>query len=172
MWMKRLVLYSVGPACFLGCIMLLGEQTITALTYLRAIFVLVVLFWVRCECFMWLRADAMCHAVEAMRRTMEAYTRATEGGDTAVNLSDYHTLLCEINSLSQTIVHLSEQANLLREIKGAVLKSARYSRSVLGLLNSGSSSPKRGSGSSERAKRKLRRSSLSDSCISLPRAPS
>ena len=167
-----LILYAVGPVCILGCSMLLGEQTITALTYLRAIFVLVVLFWVRCECFMWLRADAMCHAVEAMRRTMEAYTRATEGGDTAVNLSDYHTLLCEINSLSQTIVHLSEQENLLREIRGAVLKSARYSRTVLGLLNGGSSSPKGGHGSDERARRKLRRSSLSDSCLSSPRAPS
>jgi len=170
--MKLFIICSAGLVCLLGCLLCLSEQAIVALTSLRAIFVLVVLFWVRCECFMWLRADAMCHAVEAMRHTVEAYTRATEGGDTAVNLSDYHTLLCEINSLSQTIVHLSEQANLLREIKGAVLKSARYSRSVLGLLNGGSSSPKRGIGSSERAKRRLRRSSLSDSCISLPRAPS
>jgi hypothetical protein len=152
--------------------MLLGEQTITALTYLRAIFVLVVLFWVRCECFMWLRADAMCHAVEAMRRTVEAYKNVKRGGDAAVSLSDYHALLCEINSLSQTIVNLSDQRNLLREMKGAVLKSARYSRTVLGLLNGGSCSPKGGSGSSERARRKLRRSSLSDSCLSSPRAPS
>ena len=167
-----LIFCSLGLACFVGCTLWLSGLTITALTYLRALFVLVVLFWVRCECFMWLRADAMCHAVEAMRRTVEAYKNVKRGGDTAVSLSDYHALLCEINSLSQTIVNLSDQRNLLREMKGAVLKSARYSRSVLGLLNGGSSSPKRGSESSEGAKRKLRRSSLSDSCISLPRAPS
>jgi hypothetical protein len=170
--MKLFIICSAGLVCLLGCLLCLSEQAIVALTSLRAIFVLVVLFWVRCECFMWLRADAMCHAVEAMRRTVEAYKNVKRGGDTAVNLSDYHALLCEINSLSQTIVNLSDQRNLLREMKGAVLKSARYSRTVLGLLNGGSCSPKGGSGSSERVRRKLRRSSLSDSCLSSPRAPS
>ena len=121
---------------------------------------------------MWLRVDAVCHVVEAMRSAMEAYRAAKRGGETDLSASDYHMLLCEINSLSQTIVNLSDQRNLLREMKGAVLKSARYSRTVLGLLNGGSCSPKGGSGSSERVRRKLRRSSLSDSCLSSPRAPS
>jgi hypothetical protein len=166
--MKMLILCCMGLTCFLGCIMWLSEQTITVLTYLRAIFVLVVLFWVRCECFMWLRADAMCHAVEAMRSAMEAYRTAKRGGETDLSVSDYHMLLCEINSLSQTVVNLSDQQTLLREIRAGVLKSARYSRHAFGLLNGGSASPKRVNGSPERVRRKLRRSSLSDSCISLP----
>ena len=198
--MKMLIFCSLGLACFVGCTLWLSGLTITALTYLRALFVLVVLFWVRCECFMWLRADAMCHLVEAMSSAMEAYRTAKRGD---VSVSDYHTLLCEIHGLSQTILHLSDQQALLQEIRGGVLKSARYSRHVFGLLNGGRASPKRASSSSEgvlnggraspkrgssssegvlndgRAspkrtssssegvRRKLRKRSLSDSCLSL-----
>ena len=177
-----LIFCSAGLACFVGCTLWLSGLTITALTYLRALFVLVVLFWVRCECFMWLRADAMCHVVEAMSSAMEAYRTAKRGD---VSVSDYHTLLCEIHGLSQTILHLSDQQALLQEIRGGVLKSARYSRHVFGLLNGGRASPKRASSSSEgvlndgraspkrtsssseRVRRKLRKRSLSDSCLSL-----
>jgi hypothetical protein len=197
--MQLLIFCSVGLACFLGCTVWRSGQTITALTYLRALFVLVVLFWVRCECFVWMRvdvdetitalaylralfvlvvlfwvrcecfmsmrADDMCHVVEAMSIATEAYRTAKRGD---VSVSDYHTLLCEINSLSQTILRLSDQKALLQDIRGGVLKSARYSKHAFGLLNGGGASPKRTGSSSDMAWRKLHRCGFSDSCLSLP----
>jgi hypothetical protein len=36
------------------------------LALLRVLFVLALLFWVRCELFVWPRVDAVCGAVESM----------------------------------------------------------------------------------------------------------
>jgi hypothetical protein len=163
--------------CLLFCILSFDEQTVATLTTPRSVFVLVLLFWVRCEVFMRLRVDAMCHAVETMCHSVKAdkMTKEAHGlGGTVVSLSDHHALLCEIRNLSQTMVNLSDQRVLLHEIRSDVRKSARCSRDVLDRMDC-SSSP--GSLSScdrallqrvETARKQFRRSGTSESCISVP----
>jgi hypothetical protein len=160
--------------CLLFCILSFDEQAMATLATPRSMFVLVLLFWVRCECFMRLRVDAVCRAVEAMCHFVKVEKTTKDDRGAAVSLSDYHALLCELRDLSQTVANLSEQRTLLHEIRGEVRKSTRCSRDVLDRMDR-SSSP--GSLSSceqtllqrvEMARRQFRRSGTSESCISVP----
>ena len=71
--------------------------------------------------------------------------------------SDFTALVGEIRCLGQTIVRLSDQHILLREIRAGVLKTARYSKEALSRAERAENI--------ERARRQLRRGSLSDGCM-------
>ena len=123
------------------CVLFSSDQTMAVLALLRVLFVLALLFWVRCELFVWPRVDAVCGAVEAMCHAVEsrqAEKLAKKDREAPVNLSDYHALLCEIKSLNQTIANLSSQQTLLREIRVGVLRCMRFTRDVLGRLDDSS----------------------------------
>ena len=167
--MKRLVPIL---SCLLCCVLFSSDQTMAVLTLPRVLFVLALLFWVRCELFVWPRVDAVCGAVEAMclaAGSRQPDAHAKNGCETPVSLSDYHALLCEIKCLNETIANLSSQQTLLREIRVGILRSVRFTRDVLGRLDDSPCS--RGSGQSvEMARKRLRGGSLSEGCISVPDA--
>jgi hypothetical protein len=151
-------------ACLLWCVLCSSDQTVAILTSPRAVLALALLFWARCEFFMRQRVDAVCGAVEAMCHAVEsrqAEKLAKKDREAPVNLSDYHALLCEIKSLNQTIANLSSQQTLLREIRVGVLRCMRFTRDVLGRLDDSSCE------CIEMARKQLRRTSLSESCISM-----
>ena len=160
--------------CLLCCILCASDQTIATLTSPRVVLVFVLMFWVRCECFICMRIDAMCCAVKTMCDAVGPNATAKEPCRTAVSLSEHHALLCEIKSLNQTVAHLSDQQALLLEIRNGVLKSMRCSRDVFDRMNSSSSQDSSPSCSRdvkkhiEMARRHFRRSSASESCISFP----
>ena len=165
--MKRLVPIL---SCLLCCVLFSSDQTMAVLTLPRVLFVLALLFWVRCELFVWSRVDAVCCAVEAMclaAGSRQSDAHAKNGCESPVSLSDYHALLCEIKCLNETIANLSSQQTLLREIRVGILRSVRFTRDVLGRLDHSSSESRR---SVEMARKQLRRGSLSESCISVPDA--
>jgi hypothetical protein len=146
----------------LCCIIFSSSETLAALSSSRVVFVLVLLFWARCEFIVCLRVDAMSCAVEAMCRAMQAKSNR----ETPVTLSDYHALLCEIKCLNQTVVNLSSQQALLREIRVGVLRSVRCFRDVVRRLDGLSC----GCGSHQGidvARNQSLRGCFSDSCISM-----
>ena len=156
----------------LCCVLFSSEQTMAVLTLPRVLFVIALLFWNALRALCMAKKDAVCSVVEALGHTAgsrQVDERAKDGRKTQLSLSDYHALLCEIKCLNETIVNLSSQQTLLREIRVGVLRSVRLSRDVLDRLDDSSCS--RGSGRSvEMAKKQLRRGSLSESCISVPDA--
>ena len=154
----------------LCCVLFSSEQTVAVLTLPRVLFVIALLFWNALRALCMAKKDT--GAVEAVGHAAgspQVDERAKDGRKTQLSLSDYHALLCEIKCLNETIVNLSSQQTLLREIRVGVLRSVRLSRDVLDRLDDSSCS--RGSGRSvEMAKKQLRRGSLSESCISVPDA--
>ena len=121
----------------------------------------------------------MCHAAVAPQANMEK-----EQCRTAVSLSEYHALLCEVKSLNQTVTNLSDQHALLLEIRNAVLKVLRCSKKE-DVFRKARSSPSQDEQEQdeaqpssspspsrdlkkhiEMAKRHFRRSGGSESCIS------
>ena len=152
----------------LCCILCSSSETMAPLTSPRVVLVLALLFWARCEFFVRLRVDAVCSAVEAMCHAMGSRQADGHARETPVSLSEYHSLLYDIRCLNQTIVNLSGQQTLLREIRAGVMKSVRCSKDVLDRLDGCSRESEQ---CIETARRQLRRSSLSESFISVPSAP-
>jgi hypothetical protein len=131
----------------LSGILCISDHSLTTIVSSRAALVLVLLFCARWERSMWLRDELMGETCRLAKASFES----------AMTLSDFHALLCEIKCLSQTVVQLSDQHALLREIKTGVHKAARCSKEVLSKIEE--------TERVEKARRKLRRGSLSDSCI-------
>ena len=163
----------------LFCILSFDEQTMATLASPRSMFVLALLFWVRYECFMRLRVDAACRAVEVMCHSVKTDNRTNEDrglSGAVIGLSDYHALLCEIRDFSRAVANLSDQRTLLHEIKSEVRRSARCSKDVLDRMGRSSSVDSMSSSDCtsrshvEKARNAFRRSGMSEGCISVPKS--
>ena len=160
-------------------IFFLDEQTMAMLAAPRPMLVLALLFWARCECFIRLRVDAACRAVEAVCHSVKADNKTKEDrglGETVVGLSDYHELLCEIRDFSRAVMTLSDQRTLLHDIRGEVRRSAKCSKDVLDRISRSSSVDSVSSSDCtsrshvEKARKAFRRSGMSEGCISVPKS--
>ena len=137
--MKIEVVVFLGLLC---CILLLSDHALAAIVSSRAVFVLALLFCARWE--------------RSMRRREDAVEGLAKLGRESTD-SDFTALVGEIRCLGQTVVRLSDQHILLREIRAGVLKTARYSKEALSRAERAENI--------ERARRQLRRGSLSDGCM-------
>jgi hypothetical protein len=93
-------------AVLLCCVLCFSDQAL--LTSPRVLLVCVLLFWLRCEWCMRKRADLKAEAAASFRQECR--------------------MVKENYELSQTVMHLSEQHELLCSIRNTGLKSLRYSR--------------------------------------------
>jgi hypothetical protein len=100
-------IFTVLLCCVLG----FSDQNIALIASPRVLLLCMLLFWLRCEWCMRIRVEAMCLKVEA-----------------ATSFRQECRLVKENFELSQTVMNLSEQHELLCAIRSTVLKSLRYSR--------------------------------------------
>jgi hypothetical protein len=101
----------------LCCVLCLSDQNIALLASPRVLLVCLLLFWLRCEWCMRIRVDAICLKTEA-----------------AASFRQECRMVKENFELSQTVMHLSEQHELLCAIRNTGLKSLRYSRDAFAEL--------------------------------------
>lgn len=94
-------------AVLLCCVVSLSDQAIALLASQRAWLVFALLFWIRCEVYVY--------------------------GSGGVGKAEGR-MVKENYELSQTVMNLSEQHRLLCEIRNAALKTVKYSRDVLAEL--------------------------------------
>ena len=133
------------------CLLCFSEQTVAFSTSPQTLLACFLLLWLRCEWCMKTRFDAMCSKVEAV---VEKYKESK--------------MVKENFELSQTVMNLSDQHTLLCEIRNGVHKSARSYKDVLSHLNGSFKSLPHSSSSPlcvQKAKEHFRKGSMSDGCI-------
>lgn len=95
----------------LCCVLCFSNENIILLSAPRVLLVYMLLFWLRCEWCMRKRVDEICSKAKAV-----------------ASFRQECKLIKENFELSQTVMHLSEQYELLRDIRNTGLKSLRCSR--------------------------------------------
>ena len=95
-----------GVLCF-------SDENLALLSAPRVLLAYMLLFWLRCEWCMRKRVDELCTKAEAV-----------------ASFRQECKLIKENFELSQTVMHLSEQHELLRDIRSTGLKSLRCSRDI------------------------------------------
>jgi hypothetical protein len=104
-------------AILLCCVLCFSDQNIALLTSPRVLLVCMLLFWLRCEWCMRKRVEKICLKAEA-----------------AASFRQECMMVKENFELSQTVMHLSDQHELLCDIRNTGLKTLRYSRDSIAEL--------------------------------------
>jgi len=125
--MKALIYVSV---VVLLCVLFSSDEAMTVLASPRVVFVLALVFWMRCEWCMRLKVEKWCQSMHS-QQTGKMVKENYELSQTVMNLSDQHTLLCEIRN------------GVHRSVRGSkdVLAQLNLSPSPVGLPRCSSNSP-------------------------------
>ena len=96
-------------AVLLCCVLCFSDQNIALLTSPRVLLVCVLLFWLRCEWCMRKRADLKAEAAASFRQECRMVKENYELSQTVMHLSEQHELLCSIRNCVLSIKRESTQ---------------------------------------------------------------